>query len=293
MRELMVFREQMFQHLQAEWVDVLKRAAGLWTPRWRLTGGTGSGTGTQSTAQAFATARNSGTLPMPGTPQQAAPVRIRPAELVEVTVASLAAASSSSRSSNSSSEEHTTTTAAGPESTNHTAYTHPPATSTSPTATDATPVMVDEEELTQLWLPGRVIHIYINNGQCFASEVSRTFPDLRVIALQGNIFEDHRSENIQNALLEVRSVRTAPYKAPTWQSYHASEECTCCHSNFTWNSTFTGQAQEYRDKYNCRVCGYLVCDSCSTQRRAVPKYGHIIPKRICDKCLYKGDFASL
>jgi hypothetical protein len=36
MRELMVFREQMFQHLQQEWVDVLRRAAGLWTPRWRL-----------------------------------------------------------------------------------------------------------------------------------------------------------------------------------------------------------------------------------------------------------------
>ena len=153
-------------------------------------------------------------------------------------------------------------------------------------------VVVEEEELAQLWLPGRVLHIYIHNGQCMAAEVSRNFPDLRTIVLQGNIFEDHRSEKILNALLEVRATRQAPRAAPAWQSYHDSDACYCCNSNFTWNSTFTGQAQEFRDKYNCRYCGHLVCDPCSTQRRAMPQLGHMFPKRICDKCLYKGDFAS-
>ena len=71
MRELMVFREQMFQHLHQEWVDVLRRASGLWTPRWRMvaaaaprggvTTGVGSGSrgsGVKDTERLLSQARN-------------------------------------------------------------------------------------------------------------------------------------------------------------------------------------------------------------------------------------------
>jgi hypothetical protein len=52
-------------------------------------------------------------------------------------------------------------------------------------------VLVEEEILPELWLPGRIIHIYINRGQYHAAEVERTFPELRRIELQSNIFKDH------------------------------------------------------------------------------------------------------
>lgn len=262
----MVFREQMFQHLQQEWVDVLKRASGLWTPRWRIAAAP------PSAERLVSAARNSGAVAgmvtgqQPSRPSSAATARPAVEQSVE-----------QDRFEDS------------PESYNNDGK---PCSSTA-AADAAAAIMVEEEKLAQLWLPGRVVHIYVHNGQCRAAEVSRDFPDLRVIVLQGNIFEDHRSERMLNALLEVRAVRQAPRAAPAWQSYDAADTCACCHNSFTWNSTFTGQAQEFRDKYNCRYCGHLVCDACSTQRRAMPKIGHMFPRRICDQCLYKGDFATI
>jgi hypothetical protein len=272
MRELMVFREQMFQHLQQEWVDVLRRAAGLWTPRWRLAA---APAGVPQSAEKFiVAASNSGAVGNAVQGQLA-----MHAELDEVSIGEDGAVRSKAWDDVSSGEG-----AAAEENQHATGGVAPEG--------GAASVLVEEEQLAPLWLPGRIMHIYVSNGQCFASEVSRDFPDLRAIVLQGNIFEDHRSERIHNALLEVRAVRQSKRPAPAWQGYDASDLCACCKCSFTWNSTFTGQAQEFRDKYNCRSCGRLVCDACSKQRRSIPQYGHIMPKRICDQCLYKGDFAT-
>ena len=46
---------------------------------------------------------------------------------------------------------------------------------------------------------------------------------------------------------------------------------------------YVGEANEYRERYNCRQCGNLICDPCSTRRRPVPRLGLIFPSRICDK----------
>ena len=96
-----------------------------------------------------------------------------------------------------------------------------------------------------------------------------------------------------NALLEVRAVKKANHDPPYWQPFNSSSTCACCKNRFTWHSTFRGEAQEYRERYNCRHCGALVCGPCSTQKRAIPKFGLIFPKRICDKCVLKGDYAHL
>lgn len=274
MRELMVFREQMFQHLQQEWVDVLRRAAGLWTPRWRLAAAPPG----QSAEKFLSAACNSGAV---GNAVQVKLMTMN-AELDEVSLDETGGVRSKAWEPSVGEEDDAAT---------HGVDSAPVAAAAPPSV--ASSVMVEEERLAPLWLPGRVMHIYICNGQCFASEVSRDFPDLRSIVLQGNIFEDHRSERIQNALLEVRAVRQARTPAPAWQGFDASDTCACCRCSFTWNSTFTGQAQEFRDKYNCRNCGRLVCDACSLQRRAIPRYGHILPKRICDQCVHKGDFATM
>lgn len=231
MRELVVFREQMFQHLQHEWNDVLTRAASIWSPRHRNN---------------YNSNNNISNID-----------KMKYSIDVDKT-----------KQSNKS------------------------------ITNEKSALIIDEELLTQLWIPGKIIHIYMNRGQWRASEVSRNFPDLRTILMQGNIFDDHRSEKIFESLLEVRSVRKCSKSVPIWIPYNAFNttngegiQCSCCHNDFSWYSTFSGQAQEFRDKYNCRYCGHLVCGPCSTQRRAIPQLGFIFPKRICDQCVYKGDFA--
>lgn len=141
-------------------------------------------------------------------------------------------------------------------------------------------VLVNEHDVLQLWLPGRIIHIFSRRGIYDASVVLRDFPDLRRIAVQGNIFRDHSSQSIFEALqevtgwrcededtalthsllshagtctymyicIQVSSCRRAPCRPPPWVPYNAAESCKCCGSSFTWHSTFRGEAQQYRER---------------------------------------------
>ena len=90
----------------------------------------------------------------------------------------------------------------------------------------------------------------------------------------------------------MKAVRKAIENPPPWVPYNASETCQCCHNKFTWHSTFQGEAQEHREKHNCRNCGALVCGPCSAKKCAISKLGLIFPVRLCDICSYKGDYAA-
>jgi len=59
---------------------------------------------------------------------------------------------------------------------------------------------------------------------------------------------------------------------------------SCCASRFTWASTSDNEAQEARDKHNCRSCGSLVCEPCSGNRIPIPSIGLITAARVCDRC---------
>jgi hypothetical protein len=86
-------------------------------------------------------------------------------------------------------------------------------------------VLVDDDALIDLWLPGRIVHIYAYRGVYMASEVPRTFDSLRKIVVQGNIFTDHSSSAIYNALLEVRAVRERRTQPSKWTPFDASDHC--------------------------------------------------------------------
>ena len=67
-------------------------------------------------------------------------------------------------------------------------------------------VVEDEERdewIPSLWLPGKIMHIYSHCGQYKVAKVPRTLLTLRKIEVQGNIFTDHLSQTIFDALLEV------------------------------------------------------------------------------------------
>lgn len=153
-------------------------------------------------------------------------------------------------------------------------------------------VLVNEQEVIQLWLPGRLVHIYAWRGLYNAAVVPRDFPDLRRILVQGNIFRDHSSKSIFEALQEVRSYRRAPCRPPPWMPYNEALCCKCCGSSFTWHSTFRGEAQEYKERYNCRCCGGLVCGPCSVNRHPIIRLGLMEPSRVCDMCFYNGKYAD-
>lgn len=145
-------------------------------------------------------------------------------------------------------------------------------------------VVLAETPLPRLFIPGRIVHLYSHRGVFKAAYVPRDFRELRRISLAGNMLSDHRCKNYYEALLEAISVRKAPEHAPRWTAFDEDHTCSCCASRFTWASTSQSKAQEARDKHNCRSCGTLVCDPCSTNRIPLPSIGLTTSTRVCDRC---------
>jgi hypothetical protein len=174
---------------------------------------------------------------------------------------------------------------------------------------DQEPVILEESPLPRMFVPGKIAHIYSHRGVYKAVYVPRDFRELRRVSLAGNMLSDHKCKNYYEALLEVRTVRRAQEAPPRWTAFDEddtwyvsysifigkSREVTqpvfssCCASRFTWASTFNNEAQEARDKHNCRSCGTLVCDQCAQNRVPLPSIGLTVPVRICDRCYYDID----
>ena len=145
-------------------------------------------------------------------------------------------------------------------------------------------VILEETPLPRMFLPGKIVHIYTHRGGYKAAFVPRAFRELRRISLAGNMLSDHTTEAYYEALLEVQSVRASPEGLPRWTAFDEDDTCSCCASRFTWASTSDSEAQEARDKHNCRSCGTLVCDPCAKRRMPLPSVGITVPVRVCDRC---------
>jgi len=149
-------------------------------------------------------------------------------------------------------------------------------------------VLLDEIPLPRMFIPGKIAHIYTHRGGYKATFVPRAFRELRRISLAGNMINDHTSKWYYEALLECRSIRNAHGELPEWTGFREETTCSCCASLFTWASTSDSEAQEARDKHNCRSCGNLVCEPCSRNRVPIPSIGITVPSRICDQCYNDG-----
>lgn len=149
---------------------------------------------------------------------------------------------------------------------------------------DLAAVVVDETALPWMFLPGKIVHIYSHRGVYKAAYVPRTFTELRRISLAGNMLSNHTTKSYFESLLEVQTTRVASESPPRWTAYDEDDTCSCCANRFTWASTSNSEAQEARDKHNCRSCGGLVCDPCSKNRVPIPSIGLTVPVRVCDRC---------
>jgi len=142
----------------------------------------------------------------------------------------------------------------------------------------------DVDKLPELFIPGSIVHIYSWRGVYEAALVPRDCPTLSDIAVSANMIRDHKIQSYFDAINEVLEVRKAPEQPPPWQPFHDTDSCSCCQAKFTWHVTSSSEAQQYREKHNCRNCGLLVCDPCSQQRKPLPRLGLLEPSRICDRC---------
>ncbi|CAJ1931602.1 unnamed protein product, partial [Cylindrotheca closterium] len=152
------------------------------------------------------------------------------------------------------------------------------------TENDPSAVFLEETKLHRMFIPGKVVHIYSHRGVYKIAQVPRAFRELRRISLAGNMLSNHGTKSYYEALLEVQTARVAAERPPRWTAFDEDNTCSCCASRFTWASTSNSEAQQARDKHNCRSCGGLVCDPCAKSRVPVPSVGLTIPVRVCDRC---------
>lgn len=139
----------------------------------------------------------------------------------------------------------------------------------------------------ELYIPGKVTHIYFYKGIYEAVHVDRKCDELSHIPVQQNMLSDHLGRNYLNALRIVRDARRVKPKLPEWTPFSTKTRCMCCDSPFTWNSTSSSEAQQNRDQHNCRRCGALVCEGCSQKFKSIPDFGINVPVRVCDRCYYE------
>jgi hypothetical protein len=80
-------------------------------------------------------------------------------------------------------------------------------------------VFLEEVPLPQMFIPGKIVHVYSHRGVYRAAFVPRTFRDLRRISLAGNMLSDHKTKSYFDALSEVASVRNAQENPPRWTAF--------------------------------------------------------------------------
>uniref|UniRef100_A0AAV1T6A0 sn-1-specific diacylglycerol lipase n=1 Tax=Peronospora matthiolae TaxID=2874970 RepID=A0AAV1T6A0_9STRA len=143
------------------------------------------------------------------------------------------------------------------------------------------------EDPKELYIPGKVTHVYFYKGIFEAVHVGRKCGELSHIPVQQNMLSDHLGRNYLSALRIVRDARRAKPSLPEWIPFSTKTRCMCCDSPFTWNSTSSSEAQQNRDQHNCRRCGALVCEGCSEKFKSIPEFGINVPVRVCDRCYYE------
>lgn len=63
-------------------------------------------------------------------------------------------------------------------------------------------------------------------------------------------------------------------RPPIWIPDIEAPKCMSCGANFT----------VVKRRHHCRNCGKVFCARCSSNSVPLPKYGHIKPVRVCNKC---------
>lgn len=235
MKELIVFRDKVFKFVEQDWYDAIKRAGSIWTPRWR-----DSRSYIPTTSQSKYTApmqKTKYTSRAPATNNMIhggiGTVVVGEDDMVLVRQGKAVSQGNAEKQRvqlNALDFISDITSQAPVESRRGTA---PAGGVDSDDEEDDIffnehgdsdrAVIIGDTVVAKLHVPGRVFHIYSHRGVYRISEVPKTFPSLNRIEIQvfavcvllnsvvvyflymqGDIFNDHRSSSVYDALLEVR-----------------------------------------------------------------------------------------
>lgn len=88
-------------------------------------------------------------------------------------------------------------------------------------------------------------------------------------------FQEAVSDYIANNTPTTNGVRENELdRPPAWIPDVEAPRCMSCAANFT----------VVKRRHHCRNCGKVFCARCSSNSVPLPKYGHIKPVRVCNKC---------
>ena len=221
MRELLVFRQQVFRHLRQDWSDVISRARDLWSPRNRemdkeIEKEKEMETEKEKEMEKEKDKERESTQSL--FPSVSASVSVsgeRHASTTSGSGSSLGIGSGSNcgnefTSSSSSHNNHTINQKNIIEGEGEGVVEGDSNEGGAEGGAEGHVVIQDEERgewTPSLWLPGRILHIYAHTGRYKIASVSRSLPTLRKIEVQGNIFTDHVGQTIFDALLEVNKLQ--------------------------------------------------------------------------------------
>ncbi|KAL3268054.1 hypothetical protein HHI36_007183 [Cryptolaemus montrouzieri] len=93
-----------------------------------------------------------------------------------------------------------------------------------------------------------------------------------ITSLGENLFRISLSHaDMHNTEMESAQSVESP---PVWIPDVEAPKCMSCGANFT----------VVKRRHHCRNCGKIFCARCSSNNVPLPKYGHIKPVRVCNKC---------
>ena len=217
MRELLVFRQQVFRHLRQDWSDVISRAKDLWSPRNREMD-------KEIEKEKEMETEKEKEMEKEKDKERESTQSLFPSVSASVSVSGerpVSTSSGSSSGSGSSSNCGNEFTSLSSSHNNHTINQKNIIEGegggegvvegdSNEGSAEGHVVIQDEERgewIPSLWLPGRILHIYAHTGRYKIASVSRSLPTLRKIEVQGNIFTDHVGQTIFDALLEVNKLQ--------------------------------------------------------------------------------------
>lgn len=99
-----------------------------------------------------------------------------------------------------------------------------------------------------------------------------------------HIEDENRGENERDEIVEEQIVaadlnnlhveEVQDDRPPVWIPDIEAPRCMSCKANFT----------VVKRRHHCRNCGKVFCSRCSSNSVPLPKFGHVKPVRVCNKC---------
>eukprot|EP00475_Leptophrys_vorax_P002916 TRINITY_DN1165_c0_g1_i3.p1 TRINITY_DN1165_c0_g1~~TRINITY_DN1165_c0_g1_i3.p1 ORF type:complete len:907 (-),score=264.81 TRINITY_DN1165_c0_g1_i3:479-3130(-) len=98
-----------------------------------------------------------------------------------------------------------------------------------------------------------------------------------VVATATPALRDQWVKDIAKCIESCRTGDEDGFVAPEWKSDDTVTYCSRCYSDFTM----------VRRRHHCRLCGDLVCDSCSKHKVVLKQIDLVKAQRVCDSCYEK------